>query len=296
MIRLGAHRSSDPPILRAPRLRRIVALIPRYAILAFLAVVFLVPFYIIARNAGMSQAEILKPGFTWLPPSFRYLDNLEVLWADPVAQVASGLLVSTIVTVGTVAGAITLSSIAGYALARLPSRWASPVFYLVVLTLAIPSITVFVPRYLVIANLGWLNTYQGLMIPGLFSAFDVFLFRQFFLEFPRELEDAGKIDGLSDFGVFWRLVVPNSRPVFLSLGVLTFVESWNSFLWPLVVGNDASKWTIQVVLSTFLTAQTIHLPELFAAGAVAILPVLIVFAVLQRYLVEGFKRSGITGA
>ena len=280
---------------RGLRMRHAVALVPRYAVLTFLGLVWLVPFFIIVRNAGMSQAQILSPSFTWVPSSFLYLPNLNAVFADPVANMIGGLMTSTVVTVGSVTFAISFGSLAGYGLARITSRWARPIFYLVVITLTIPSVTLFVPRYLLVAQLGWLNTYQGLAVPYLFSAFDVFLFRQFFLEFPRELEEAAKIDGLSDFGIFWRIVVPNSLPIFLTLTVLTSLESWNSFLWPLVVGSSSSLWTVQIVLSSFLTSQVVILPEVFMAGLVAIIPVLIVFGVLQRYLVEGFKRSGIVG-
>lgn len=110
------------------------------------------------------------------------------------------------------------------------------------------------------------------------------------------MEEAGTIDGLGHWGIFWHLVLPNSRGIFLSLGTLTFLASWNSFIWPLVVGTSSSMWTIQVVLSTFITAQRINLPSLFMGALLAIIPVLIIFAILQRYLVDGFKRSGISGS
>ena len=119
------------------------------------------------------------------------------------------------------------------------------------------------------------------------------LFRQYFLNFPRELEEAGRVDGLSYFGAFWRIVVPNSLQFYAAIAVITFISSWNSFLWPLVVGQDPSSWTVQVVLSTFITAQTINVPELFMGVAVAIAPLVILFFFLQRYIVAGVARSGI---
>jgi multiple sugar transport system permease protein len=159
----------------------------------------------------------------------------------------------------------------------------------------IPGAVTFVPKYVIVSYLGMVNTLQGIIVPDLFNVFAAFLFRQFYLNFPRELEEAGRVDGLNYWGIYWRLLIPNSRAILISLGVLTFINSWNSFLWPLVIGHDSSTWTVQIVLSTFLTAQTINLPALFMGAAVGILPLLIVFLVMQRYIVQGVARSGITG-
>jgi len=143
--------------------------------------------------------------------------------------------------------------------------------------------------------LGWVSTLRGLIIPGLFSGFAAFLFRQYFLNFPKELEEAGRVDGLQYWGAYWRIVVPNSLNFFAAIAVITFIGNWNSFLWPLVIGQSDSSWTIQVVMSTFITAQTINLHELFAAAAVAIVPLVLIFIFLQRYLVQGAAQTGIKG-
>ena len=156
----------------------------------------------------------------------------------------------------------------------------------------IPSAVTFVPTFAVTAYLGGVNTRWGIIAPGLFSAFPIFLFRQFYLRFPSEIEEAGRLDGLGYFGVYWRLLLPNSTSILMALGVLTFIGSWNSFLWPLVIGQDPSAWTVQVVLSTFLTSQTQNLAQLFAAAAVGVLPLVLVFLVMQRFIVEGAKFSG----
>jgi multiple sugar transport system permease protein len=111
------------------------------------------------------------------------------------------------------------------------------------------------------------------------------------LRFPTEIEEAGRIDGLSYFGVYWRLLLPNSTSILMALGVLTFIGSWNSFIWPLVIGQEPETWTVQVVLSTFLTAQTINISQLFAAAAVGVAPLVLVFLLMQRYIVEGAKFS-----
>lgn len=277
------------------RLRRGIPWLPRYLALAVTSLLFVVPFYIVLRSAGMTQAELLSPNFAWIPQDPRYVDNFKALLDNSGAPVIRGLVNSFIVASVTVVGSLAFASLAGYGLARVRSRWSGPVLYVVVLALMIPAATSFLPLYVIVSYLGWVNSYQGLIVPGLFSAFNVFLFRQFFLEFPREIEEAGIVDGLSHWGVFRHLVVPNSIGIYLSLGTLTFLASWNSFLWPLVVGTSSDMWTIQVVLSTFITAQMINLPSLFMGALVAIVPVVVIFFVLQRYLIEGFKRSGISG-
>jgi multiple sugar transport system permease protein len=159
----------------------------------------------------------------------------------------------------------------------------------------IPPAVTFIPSFIIVSQLRWVNTYQGIIVPVLFSGFTTFLFRQYFLNFPRSLEEAARVDGLGYFGAYWRVVVPNSGAFFAAIAVITFITSWNAFLWPLVIGQDASKWTVQVALSTFLTAQTINLHELFLAAAVSILPLVLVFVFLQRYLVQGVAETGIKG-
>ncbi|MBV9864627.1 MAG: carbohydrate ABC transporter permease [Abitibacteriaceae bacterium] len=263
----------------------------RYGLLALLALLFLIPFYLILRNAFMTDAQITSFHWSWLPLP-PHGENFQQLFKDPAAPLLTGLENSAIIAITTLVLQMLFSSMAGYALARIPARGRSVVFFLIVATLMIPGAVTFVPTYAVMAYLGGVNTRWGIIAPGLFSAFSTFLFRQFYLGFPAEIEEAGQLDGLGYFGIYWHLLVPNSTSVLMSLGVLTFIGSWNSFLWPLVIGQDPSSWTVQVVLSTFLTAQTLELAHLFAAAAIGILPLVIVFLLMQRYIVEGAKFSG----
>ena len=159
----------------------------------------------------------------------------------------------------------------------------------------IPPAVTFIPSFIIVSQLRWVDTYQGIIVPVLFSGFTTFLFRQYFLNFPRSLEEAARVDGLGYLGAYWRVVVPNSGAFFAAIAVITFIASWNAFLWPLVIGQDSSMWTVQVALSTFFTAQTINLHELFLAAAVSILPLVLVFVFLQRYLVQGVAETGIKG-
>ncbi len=265
-----------------------------YLALVLSAILFLIPFYIIARDALMTQIEITSFNWSWWAKVPQW-SNIATLFNDPSAPMGTGLLNSAIIAIVEAIGQLFFASMAGYALARIPSRWSKPIFFLIIVTLMVPGAVTFIPKYIIVSELGWVSTLQGIIVPDLFSAFACFLFRQAFLNFPRELEDAGRVDGLGYFGLYWRVLLPNSIPTLVALGVISFIGSWNAFLWPLVVGQDSSSWTVQVVLSTFLTAQTINIPELFMGVSVAILPLVILFLFLQRYIAEGIARSGIQG-
>ncbi|RLV09068.1 sugar ABC transporter permease [Streptomyces griseocarneus] len=266
----------------------------RLVLLLALAVLFLVPFYLLLRNGLASEADITAPGWTFFPRELRW-SNLRELFDDPSVPMAHALLNSALIAVATTLGTLLLASLAGYGLARIPYRRANAVFYAILGTLMVPAAVTFVPSFVLVSSLGWVSSLRGLIVPTLFSAFACFVFRQYFLGFPRELEDAAQVDGLGPWRTYWRVVVPNTRPVFASVGVIVFIGAWNAFLWPLVIGQDRDAWTVQVALSTFTTAQSVNMHELFVAAAVSILPLLLVFLLLQRYIVAGVERTGIDG-
>ncbi|MEM7738406.1 MAG: carbohydrate ABC transporter permease [Deinococcota bacterium] len=265
-----------------------------YVLAIVISVLYLIPFYIMLRNAFMTQREIAA--FDWLVwAKEMQWQNIPALFNDPVAPMGVGLWNSTLVSVLQVTGQLVVCSMAAYGLVRIRVKAAQLIFYLILGSLMVPSAAIFVQSFLVVSYLGWVNSLQGLVVPGIFSAFTIFIFRQFFLDFPHDLEDAARVDGLEHLGIFWRIVVPNSVGVFVSLGVLALIRSWNAFLWPLVVGQSKDTWTVQVVLSTFLTAQTINLPALFMASVISVLPIVLLFFVVQRFIVEGVKLSGVKG-
>lgn len=268
--------------------------VARYAALVVATVLFLVPFYLMLRNALATDKEITGVDWTIFPGSLQW-GNIAEVFEETSGNFARTLFNSAFIAVAQTVGTVVLSSMAGYALARIPFRFATPIFYAVLLTLMVPPAVTFVPSFIIVSRLGWVNSYQGIIVPVLFSGFTAFLFRQYFLNFPRELEEAGRIDGLGYLGVFWRIVVPNSLSFFAAISVITVIQSWNQFLWPLVVGQDQDMWTVQVSLSTLMTAQTINLHQVFMAALISIVPLVLVFVFLQRYLVQGVAESGIKG-
>lgn len=265
-----------------------------HAVLIFFVLLFIVPFYVMVRNALATDLEITSFDWVWFPKVIQW-GNFKELFADPFVPMARGFLNSTVICVTTTILQTGIACMAGYALARIPYKRSKLVMGLILSTMMIPGNALFVPSFALIAKMGWINTFQGLIVPGLFSAFNTFMFRQNFMDFPKELEDAARVDGLGHFGIFRRIVVPNSGAIIIALGSLTMVASWNSFLWPLVIGQTRDWWTVQVNLAVFLTAQVIRLHEIFAASLLGALPMLIAFFFLQRYIAEGVARTGIKG-
>ncbi|MGR3938376.1 carbohydrate ABC transporter permease [Streptomyces sp. BRA346] len=265
-----------------------------YVALGVATVLFLVPFYLIVRNALSSDADITGEDWAFFPTDLQW-GNVKELFDDPSVPFARALWNSTVVAVLHTLGTLLVCSLAGYGLARIPYKHANKVLYTVLFTLMVPAAVTFVPSYVLVSSLGWVSSLRGLIIPGLFSGFTAFLFRQYFLGFPKELEEAARVDGLGYWGAYWRIVVPNSLNFFAAISVITFISGWNAFLWPLVIGQDQNSWTVQVALSSYMTAQTINIHLIFMATAVSILPLVLVFVFLQRWLVQGVAQTGIKG-
>ncbi|MFJ4691384.1 carbohydrate ABC transporter permease [Streptomyces sp. NPDC088766] len=265
-----------------------------YAAVGLAALLFLIPFYVLVRNALSTDLEITGEEWTFFPTDIRW-GNVTEPFDDPTVDFGRALWNSLVVGVLHTVGTLLVCSLAGYGLARIPYRHADKVFYGVLFTLMVPTAVTFVPGFVLVSSLGWIDSYRGLIVPGLFSGFTCFLFRQYFLGFPKELEEAARVDGLGHWGAYWRVVVPNSLNFFAAMATITFINGWNSFLWPLVVGQDPSAWTVQVALSSYMTNQTVNYHLIFMATAISILPLLLVFLFLQRWLVQGIAQTGIKG-
>jgi multiple sugar transport system permease protein len=264
----------------------------RWVALIIATLLFLIPFYLVLRNALSTEADITGIDWKFFPTDLQW-GNLKELFDDENVPMARALYNSAVIGILGTGGQLLLASMAGYGLARIPYKHADKVFYAVMATLMIPAAVSFIPSFIVVSSLGWVSTLRGMIIPTLFSGFAAFLFRQYFLGFPKELEEAARVDGAGYFTTFWRIVVPNSLPFFAAIAAITFIGNWNSFIWPLVIGQDEKSWTVQVAMSTFITAQTVNIHQLFMAAAVSIVPLVLIFAFLQRYLIQGVTQSGI---
>jgi multiple sugar transport system permease protein len=203
----------------------------------------------------------------------------------------NGLIVATAGTLITVA----TSLMSGYGFARLHFRGRDKLFFVYVATLIVPQEVLVVPMYLFMRDIGWINSYEALIVPWAFNAFGVFLMRQFFRTIPLELEDAAKVDGAGQFYTFRRVMVPMVRPAMGILGLFTFISYWNSFLWPIIIINTKDRATVPLGLEYFLTQQGDIWNLLMAAATISIVPGVILAVLLQRWLSQGISLSGLGG-
>lgn len=200
---------------------------------------------------------------------------------------------STIVAAITVGSVLFFDSLVGYTLAKLPFPGKNVVFVLILSTLFVPTEMLVLPWYQMSAQYGWLDTYWGILFPGIMTAFGVFLMRQAFATLPDELLDAGRIDGLSEFGIFLRIALPLVKPSLAALAILTFIGNWNAYLWPLIVSESREMYTLPVGLSLFSGEVGAQWNLITAGSAVAVIPMMIVFIIFQRHILEGVVRSGL---
>lgn len=263
----------------------------KLVLLFVLAAIFLLPFYVIFRNAFTSDQGFVSPQWKWLPDNLNG-SVLGALFTDSDLGLLSAMGHSAIQSVGQTLLTVVVSFMAGYGLARFRNRAAGVVLKLTVLTLMVPTAVTFVPSFIMTSQFGWIDSYRGLIVPVMFSAFATYLFRQSLLGFPRELEEAAELDGANPWTVMWRVVLPNSMGIVAAVSTITFIGAWNAFLWPLLVARDNTR-TVQLTLSRFMTSQGVDYAQLFAGALVAIIPVVLVFLFLQRYLVQGMTTSGL---
>lgn len=248
--------------------------------------------YLWMLSASLKQErEIYEPGLNFLPNSL-YLQNYIDIVQD--YQIIRWLFNSFLIGFIVIISNMTFTVLAGYAFARL--RWPARdfLFYVYLGAMMIPIQVRLIPSFIIIKELGWVNTYQGIASLQLVEFFGVFLIRQFMLNMPRELEDAARIDGCGWFRVLWQIIIPNSKPALAALAIFTFTASWNNFLWPLVVINQEHYMTIQVGLAS-MKGEIIPWGLLMAGTMISAVPLFIVYIILQKLFTQGIVMSGIKG-
>jgi sn-glycerol 3-phosphate transport system permease protein len=205
-----------------------------------------------------------------------------------------GLFFNTLaMAVGISLGQLITSLLAAYAFARWNFRGQSVLFFLVIASWLVPFQVTMLPNYVLLSQLGLLNTVAGVIVPQLSSAYAVILLRQHFKSFPKELFDAAQIDGRGSWATLWRVVVPNMAPSIAALGILLFISSWNEYFWPFLVFRDASKSVLQLAIQPFLGTESLDYGALMAVSGLACLPVLAIYLIFQRHVVNAFVRSGL---
>ena len=261
-----------------------------YIVLTAFLLLVITPFVWMILGSVKTQGELLRVPPTWLPEEPTW-DNFRRLFDRPFGRYFQN---SAVVAIAVTVGNLFFSSMFGYALAHLNFPFKRVMLLLVLGCLMIPGLVTFIPQYVLVVNLGLANTIPALILPFLVQPFSVFLMRQFFLGLPRELLEAGRIDGVGEIAIFFRIYLPLAGPAFATLGILTFLGSWNNFLWPLVVSSSESTYTLPVALALISTGQNQTDYGLLLAGAtLVVLPILVVFLFFQRYFIQGIATTGI---
>jgi multiple sugar transport system permease protein len=194
-----------------------------------------------------------------------------------------------------VAGQLLFCSMAAYAFARLHFRHRDRIFGLYLGTMMIPAIVTIIPAFLIINTFGWMNTYMALFAPTISSVWGIFLLRQFFQTIPRDLEDAARVDGASEFTIFWKVILPLSKPALATLAIFAFMSTWKDFLWPLIVTNRTDMRTVEIGIANFSNMYATDWPHQMAAAVIVMLPIIIFFFIAQRYFVRGITFTGMKG-
>jgi len=258
------------------------------------AIIFVLPIILLFITSFKPESEIIHfknvlPNDWTVANYAEVLDNVEEI---PMARwFFNSVFVSSMIT----ALVLFVDSLAAYALARLNLPGGKYVLILIIASLMIPLQMLLVPVYLILNWLGWLDTYLALIIPAASGAFGVFLLHQFFKSIPKEYEEAAAIDGCSKWGIYWRIILPMSKPALATLGIFVFVGSWNDFLNPLVFLDSVDKYTLPVGIALFQTSYVTEYGITLAASAIATLPVLIIFLLFQKHIIEGISLTGLKG-
>jgi multiple sugar transport system permease protein len=251
----------------------------------------LVPFVWMFLGSVKTEAELRQRPPTWWPQTFTW-DSFAA-WFGRL-DIGTFFVNSVVVAAFTVLGTLVFCSLVGYALAKLDFPGKRVVFTLVLVTLMVPGVVTFVPLFVVVSKLGMVSTYPALILPFLAGPLGVFLMRQFILDIPDSLIEAARIDGAGELRIFLRVVMPLCGPALATLAILTFLGSWNNFLWPLVVAQSEDMYTLPVALSLYSVGQNSTNYGVLLAGSVLIItPVLLLFVALQRYFIQGIAATGI---
>jgi len=263
-----------------------------YLFLIGASLVMLFPFMWMLSSSFKPDKEIFEFPIQWIPQNL-HPENYVRVWNT--IHYGRLLFNTSFLTVMITALQILTCTLAGYAFAKIPFPENRIVFLCYLATLMVPFQVVMIPQFTIIRLLGLMNSHWAIILIQAFSPFGVFMMRQFFLNIPIELSEAARIDGLNELGIYARIILPLSKPAIASLAIFTSVFVWNDFLTPLIYLNTAAKWTIQLGLRSMFAEYTADYGGVMAGAVLAILPVLVVFLLLQRFFIEGIAMSGIKG-
>jgi multiple sugar transport system permease protein len=257
------------------------------------AVFFLFPFFWMISTSLRTGDEVFLYPPSLIPKKFIFQNYMDI-WSK--APFGTYFFNSMLVTSSITLGELSTSALAAYAFSKIEFPGRDKLFLAFLGTLIIPNIVTLVPVFVLVRKLNWIDTYMGLIIPELANVYGIFLLRQFFMTIPKELDDAAQIDGFSRFGIFLRIYLPLSAPALMALAIISFINNWNNFFWPLVVTNSDSMRTLPIGLRFFIEGEgSGEWQYLMVAATLIVIPPLLVFLTLQRYFVRGITMTGIKG-
>ena len=261
-----------------------------YVLLFVGCAIMLFPFFWMITTSFKTQSEALRVPPQWIPVSFRWQNYIEAWNAAPFGRYFFN---SFFMAITTTVGEVFTTILAAYAFAKMKFFGKGPLFAILLGTMMIPGQMLLLPNYVTLARIGWLDSYQALIIPWLVSVFGIFLLRQFFMSIPDELRDAARIDGCSRFRFLFTIVVPLSKPAIFTVALLKFMGSWNSFQWVLIMTTSPEMRTVPVGLQVFSSEIGTAYEKLMAASVLAIIPILALFLFTQKQFIQGVARTGI---
>ena len=261
-----------------------------YIILVFWAVFMIMPFAWMLLTSVKTQPEAMKVPIVWLPKNPQWKNYVDVLQKYRFASYYKN---TAFVTVTTVIFQLMTCSMGAYAFARLDFPGKNAIFLVCMTVLMVPTQMIIIPRFIMTMRLGWLNSFAGIIIPNLPSIYGVFFLRQNFMTLPRELDEAAMIDGCSFFGIYWRILLPLLKNGLIAFGVRTTLWSWNEMLWPLIVTSKQSLYVLSIALANMQGQYAQKIPTQMAAGVLAMAPMLLVFLIGQKQMLEGIALSSI---
>lgn len=270
----------------------IVKRVVLYTALILLSAVMVIPFIWMISTSLKTQYDAVKIPIVWFPEDPQWENYVTLFTQQPMLQ----FMLNTIkIVVIVVLGQLFFSSLAAYAFARIPFKGRTPVFFCYIATLMVPGQVTMIPTYLMFAKVGLTDTHWPLILPAFFSAFGVFLLRQFFMTLPKELEEAAEIDGCNPFTTYLKIMLPMVVPAMLTLGVFTLMNTWNDYMGPLLYLSSPEKFTMTLGIAYFKGIYTTQWNLVMAGAVVSIIPILIAYLCAQKYFVEGIAFSGVKG-
>lgn len=256
-------------------------------IVGSLAMIF--PFIWMLLTSLKTYAESIHVPPVIVPKNLQWVNYKDVFDLLPFLKFMFNTLIITVIRT---VGQLLLCSLAAYAFARIEFPGRNILFLIALSVLMVPGQVFLLPQYMIMVKLGWLNTLQAVVVPGLFSAFGTFLLRQFFMGLPKELEEAARLDGCNHFQIYWKVMLPLAKPGLVALGIFTTLWSWNELMWPMIVNSSPDSMTLSVGLSSLQGQYLTNYPVLMAGSFLAILPMLILFIILQKQFIEGIAITG----